>query len=82
MTQQIHPYRSPMLKIHDALHVRGYRLLTTHPGAHESHVLSFTVYASPDGAILILQTFRDGGIELFRPVCETNSLDETIAAIP
>ena len=78
-----HQERSATLQLRDALRQRGYVLLAAHQGARDTAVLQWLVYIhAATGRPLVLQTFREGSCELYKPVVDSNSLAATIAAIP
>lgn len=66
----------------EALFEKGYRCLgQTIPKHKTDPTQEFRTY-SDEKTVLIVQLYKLGGFELYRPVCEANSVDETIAAIP
>lgn len=75
--------QTPTGQVARALMARGYQRLASHLGAANTGVECWEVYSHAESFhVLILQSFRDGGCELFTPLCASGSLDETIAAIP
>lgn len=68
--------------IEQALYDKGYRRGQTYTPRGSLHpVAAFTAFIKAEH-LLILMEHTDGGCELLRPVCETNDLAQTIAAIP
>lgn len=70
------------------LREKGYRTLVRHEvkqsGAtylQERRILAFTLYTN-GRTVLVLQEHAGGGCELYKPVVDTLSIAETIAAIP
>mgnify|MGYP001609813246 CR=1 FL=1 len=75
--------QNPATQLRRAIHARGYQLLATHLGAQQTEVHSWEVFSrAGDSPLLVLQTYKDGGCELFSPLCTDASLEATIAAIP
>ena len=65
-----------------ALAAKGYyRGRTYSPQEHGSIVTGCTMFVQ-GSHLLVLQTYREGGCELYAPVCDTKSMADTIAAIP
>lgn len=74
---------SPIKQLRKALRDREYYLLAAHSGEEKSGVLAWLVYRQPrTGLTVVLQTFRDGSCELYKPVAKSNSVEYTIASIP
>lgn len=70
----------PADHIHRALCERGYQCISLY-GLLKPQATYIAVYTK-SGMTLLLHAWDDGGCDLYRPLCETNSLAETIAAIP
>lgn len=72
--------RTASQELHAALLAKGYRVLAQHAArTNRQHV--FTLYGNASH-VLIMQTRGTDLCELYRPVSESNSVAETIAAIP
>ena len=85
MEKPLTPFRTATIEIREALEARGYRLIASHPGMPDSEVLAWMVCQGTrpgNSPLLVLQTFRDTGCELFQPLCSQNDIAATIAALP
>ena len=75
--------QSASAQVHRALVQKGYRVLAQH-AARTNRQLVFTLY-SKGPQVLLMQT-RSGTdeqlCELYRPVCDSTSIADTITAIP
>jgi hypothetical protein len=76
------PIRDRSARIRQALLEKGYRVLNViTPKAGQSHSGEFILYAKGSRTVL-MEIFADGGCEVWTPITESISIEETINALP
>jgi hypothetical protein len=76
------PIQDRSAKIRQALLEKGYRVLNViTPKAGQSHSGEFILYAK-GSRVLLMEIFADGGCEVWKPLVDSVSIQETIDALP
>lgn len=70
------------LPIRQALREKGYRVYhTITPKERDTYTREFIVYGKGTSLIMV-QCYSDGGCEVWKPLVDSNSVEETLDALP
>ena len=71
---------NPVHILHDSLEEKGYRRIARYSVGKNSGTNAFALY-SKSGKVVLMQEYTDNGCEIFVPVTDSNSIEDTIKAI-